>query len=180
MTERSDRTDLAESNRRLQEEITDRCQAEADLAIANQILDAKHQELQGRNIALQQVLSRIEEERGKLAFQLRSNIDRLVKPIVRALEDKADPVEKHQLRLLSACLEQATAPINDKLQLTYAVLTPREVEIANLVKNELTSKQAGALLGLSETTVRKHRRNIRRKLDIAGKQQNLSSFLKTL
>ena len=53
-------------------------------------------------------------------------------------------------------------------------------EIANMVKNGLTSKQAGALLGLSEATIRKHRRNIRKKLDIAGKQQNLSSYLKTL
>jgi DNA-binding CsgD family transcriptional regulator len=179
-TEQSDLTELAESNRRLEEEIADRGQAEADLAIANQILEAKHQELQGRNIALQQVLSRIEEEKGKLAFLLRSNLDRLVKPIVRALEDKAGPAEKRQLRLLSACLDQAAAPLNDKLQSTYAILTPREVEIANMVKNGLTSKQAGGLLGLSEATVRKHRRNIRRKLDIAGKQQNLSSFLKTL
>lgn len=176
----SDQTELAESNRRLEEEIADRRQAEADLAIANQILEAKHQELQGRNIALQQVLSRIEEEKGKITFQLRSNLDRLVKPIVRALEEKAGPVEKRQLKLLSACLDQAASPLNDKLQSIYAILTPREVEIANMVKNGLTSKQAGSLLGLSEATVRKHRRNIRRKLDIAGKQQNLSSYLRTL
>jgi hypothetical protein len=74
------------SKHRLQEEIADRRQAEIDLAIANQILEAKHRELQGRNIALQQVLSRIEEEKGKLAFQLRTNIDRLVKPILRAID----------------------------------------------------------------------------------------------
>ncbi|MDH3891196.1 MAG: LuxR C-terminal-related transcriptional regulator [candidate division Zixibacteria bacterium] len=173
-------TDLAESNRRLQEEIADRCQAEADLAIANQILEAKHQELHERNVALQQVLSRIEEEKTMLAFQVRTNIDRLIKPIVRALEDKADPVEKRQLQLLATSLEQATKPLGDKLQSIYASLTPREVEISNMVKNGLTSKQAGTLLGLSEATIRKHRRNIRKKLGIANQQQNLSSYLKTL
>lgn len=174
------RSDLAESTRRLQEEIADRRQAETDLAIANQILEAKHQELNARNIALQQVLSRIEEEKNGLAFRVRTNIDRLVKPIVRALEDKADPTEKRQLKLLSSSLEQATLPLSDKLQSIYAILTPREVEISNMVKNGLTSKQAGTLLGLSEATIRKHRRNIRKKLGIASKQLNLASFLKTL
>lgn len=174
------RAELADSNCRLKEEIANRRQAETDLAIANQILEAKHQELSARNIALQQVLSRIEEEKDGLAFQVRTNIDRLVKPIVRALEDKADPTEKRQLKLLSSSLEQATSPLSDKLQSIYAILTPREVEISNMVKNGLTSKQAGTLLGLSEATIRKHRRNIRKKLGIASKQLNLASFLKTL
>lgn len=174
------RADLAESNCRLKEEIANRRNAEADLAIANQILEAKHKKLYGRNIALHQVLSGIEEEKSRLAFQVRTNIDRLVKPIVRALEDKADPTEKRQLQLLSTSLEQATAPLSDKLQSIYASLTPREVEISNMVKNGLTSKQAGTLLGLSEATIRKHRRNIRKKLGIDSKQQNLSSYLKTL
>lgn len=174
------RAELADSNCRLKEEIANRRQAETDLAIANQILEAKHQELSARNIALQQVLSRIEEEKDGLAFQIRTNIDRLVKPIVRALEDKADPTEKRQLKLLSSSLEQATSPLSDKLQSIYAILTPREVEISNMVKNGLTSKQAGTLLGLSEATIRKHRRNIRKKLGIASKQLNLASFLKTL
>lgn len=174
------RIDLAESNRLLEEEISNRSHAEADLAIANQILQAKHQELSERNIALQQVLRQIEEEKNKLAFQIRTNIDRLVKPIVMALKDKADQIEKGQLQLLLVSLEQATLPLSDKVQTIYASLTPRELEISNMVKNGLTSKQTGTLLGLSEATVRKHRRNIRKKLGIANQQQNLSSYLKTL
>ena len=170
----------AEMSGRLNEEIQQRREAETDLALANQILEAKHAELTQRNVTLQQVLSRIEEEKSLLAFRIRSNIDRLVKPIVQALQDKAGPIEKRQLRFLSSSLEQAAAPLSEKLHSAYARLTPREVVVSNMVRDGLTSKQIGNFIGLSEATVRKHRRNIRKKLGIAGKPVNLSSYLKTI
>ncbi len=165
---------------RLTEGIEQRRDAEADLALANQIVEAKHAELTQRNVTLQQVLNRIEEEKSLLAFRIRSNIDRLVKPIVQALQDKANPVEKRQLQFLSSCLEQAAAPLSEKLHSAYAQLTPREVVVSNMVRDGLISKQIGNFIGLSEATVRKHRRNIRKKLGIAGKPVNLSSYLKTI
>jgi DNA-binding CsgD family transcriptional regulator len=172
--------EAAEMSGRLNEEIQQRRDAESDLALANQILEAKHAELTQRNVTLQQVLSRIEEEKSLLAFRIRSNIDRLVKPIVQALQDKANPIEKRQLRFLSSSLDQAAAPLSEKLHSAYAQLTPREVVVSNMVRDGLTSKQIGNFIGLSEATVRKHRRNIRKKLGIAGKPVNLSSYLKTI
>ncbi len=172
--------EAAEMSGRLNEEIRQRRDAESDLALANQILEAKHAELTQRNVTLQQVLSRIEEEKSLLAFRIRSNIDRLVKPIVQALQDKANPIEKRQLRFLSSSLDQAAAPLSEKLHSAYAQLTPREVVVSNMVRDGLTSKQIGNFIGLSEATVRKHRRNIRKKLGIAGKPVNLSSYLKTI
>ena len=172
--------EAVEISSRLTEEIEQRRDAEADLALANQILEAKHTELTQRNVTLQQVLNRIEDERSLLAFRIRSNIDRLVKPIVQALQDKANPVEKRQLQFLSSSLEQAAAPLSEKLHSAYAHLTPREVVVSNMVRDGLTSKQIGNFIGLSEATVRKHRRNIRKKLGIAGKPVNLSSYLKTI
>jgi DNA-binding CsgD family transcriptional regulator len=172
--------EAAEMSGRLNEEIQQRRDAESDLALANQILEAKHAELTQRNVTLQQVLNRIEEEKSLLAFRIRSNIDRLVKPIVQALQDKANPIEKRQLRFLSSSLDQAAAPLSEKLHSAYAQLTPREVVVSNMVRDGLTSKQIGNFIGLSEATVRKHRRNIRKKLGIAGKPVNLSSYLKTI
>ncbi len=67
-----------------------------------------------------------------------------------------------------------------RLHSAYAQLTPREVVVSNMVRDGLTSKQIGNFIGLSEATVRKHRRNIRKKLGIASKPVNLSSYLKTI
>jgi DNA-binding NarL/FixJ family response regulator len=47
-----------------------------------------------------------------------------------------------------------------------ATLTPREIEIARAVGAGLSSKQIAAELSISEQTVRKHRENIARKLEV--------------
>ena len=50
------------------------------------------------------------------------------------------------------------------LRLAYASLTPREREVMGHVTAGLMNKQVGALLGLSEITVKIHRGNVMRKM----------------
>jgi DNA-binding CsgD family transcriptional regulator len=52
-------------------------------------------------------------------------------------------------------------------------LAPREVEVCNLVKNGLTSKEIADLLNIALHTIEKHRRMARNKLDLANKGINL-------
>ena len=56
-------------------------------------------------------------------------------------------------------------------------LTPAEIRVACLVQQQHTSKEIADALGLSIRTVEVHRANIRRKLDLKGKSENLSSCL---
>ncbi|MHC4453627.1 MAG: helix-turn-helix transcriptional regulator [Planctomycetota bacterium] len=57
--------------------------------------------------------------------------------------------------------------------------TAKEIEVCNMIKNGLTSKEIASLLNISFLTIEKHRVNIRRKLGIINKDINLTSFLKT-
>ncbi len=57
---------------------------------------------------------------------------------------------------------------------------PREIEICNMVKAGLRSKEISSLLNVSPQTVEKHRKNIRRKLKLTNKSTNLASFLHRL
>ena len=50
------------------------------------------------------------------------------------------------------------------LRQAYASLTPREREVMRHVTTGLMNKQVGALLGLSEITVKIHRGNVMRKM----------------
>jgi FixJ family two-component response regulator len=52
----------------------------------------------------------------------------------------------------------------DTLRQAYASLTPREREVMGHVTAGLMNKQVGALLGLSEITVKIHRGNVMRKM----------------
>ena len=56
-------------------------------------------------------------------------------------------------------------------------LTPREVQIASLIKDGKTTKEIAEMLNLEVTTINNHRGRIRRKLDLKGKERNRRSYL---
>lgn len=56
-------------------------------------------------------------------------------------------------------------------------LTPKEIEIAVLIRDGKSSENISTILNTSVETVHTHRRNIRRKLGLTNKSVNLQSFL---
>ncbi|MBM3302287.1 MAG: helix-turn-helix transcriptional regulator, partial [Deltaproteobacteria bacterium] len=58
-------------------------------------------------------------------------------------------------------------------------LTPREIRICELISSGLSSKEVADIIGVSETTVLSHRRNIRKKLGLKSSQGSLSRYLKS-
>ncbi len=59
-------------------------------------------------------------------------------------------------------------------------LTPREMEVCNLVKNGHSNKDIAGLLSIAQHTVEKHRRMARKKLGLTNQQINLHSYLNSL
>ncbi|MCX6356103.1 MAG: helix-turn-helix transcriptional regulator [Candidatus Aureabacteria bacterium] len=59
-------------------------------------------------------------------------------------------------------------------------LTPREIEICNMIKGGLSGKEIAELLRISFKTVERHRNDIRRKFKIVGKKVNLITFLQNI
>ena len=60
----------------------------------------------------------------------------------------------------------------------YSRLTPRELNICELIRSGKSSKQIASNLNISLGTVNKHREQIRRKLGISNKEINLGTYLK--
>ena len=56
-------------------------------------------------------------------------------------------------------------------------LSPKEIQIAHMVREGMRDKEIARLLNLSDSTIRAHRRNIRKKLGLTGRKLNLGSFL---
>jgi DNA-binding CsgD family transcriptional regulator len=55
-----------------------------------------------------------------------------------------------------------------------------EIRVADLIQQGSSSKEIAALLGLSLRTIESHRKNIRSRLGIANKNENLRAFLLSL
>ena len=160
-------------------DITERKRAEEALRAANERLMTEQEALKEKNIALREVLNQIDNEKKQIGRQVQSNIDRIVVPILNKLKAKLSPVEQDYVSLLESSLAEIASPFVTKLETRYTSLTTREVEICTMVKNGLTSKEIASALDTSELTVRKQRKNIRKKLGISNDKVNLSSFLHT-
>ncbi|MGN6480295.1 response regulator transcription factor [Luteibacter sp.] len=89
-----------------------------------------------------------------------------------ALDFLAKPFrDQDMLDAVSAAIERDAASRRDAdalstVRTAYASLTPREREVMQHVTAGLMNKQVGALLGLSEITVKIHRGNVMRKMGV--------------
>jgi len=133
------------------------------------------QELRNKNFALKEIMTNIEEERLQFKLQIAETIDQVLMPTLhKAMNADAKNIET--LKLLEQNLLELSISSGGLLR-HYSKLSPREIEVCNLIKNGATSKEIAISLNISETTVKKHREKIRKKLVIAKKDVNLNSFL---
>ena len=140
----------------------------------------QQQTLQEKNIALREILNQIEAEKMEIVRQIQANIDRVLSPILAKLERKASPSEREHINQLKMGLQEITSPFVSHLEKRYAELTPREIEICNMIKNGLASKEIADSLDISVETIRNHRKNIRKKLGITDQGINLAALLNTI
>ena len=82
--------------------------------------------------------------------------------------------------MIESKLDEIVSPLSHKLSSKHSALTPREIQIADLVKDGKQDKDIMEIMNISIDTVKTHRKNIRRKLGIYGDRSNLRSLLLTL
>lgn len=106
-----------------------------------------------------------------------------VMPFLQRL--KCSSREPNQVRLLSALDANLQRLISSygsasSLSSVYKTLTPKEIQVASMVREGISTKAIAATLSLSPETVSIHRKNIRAKLGLNCKSDNLRSYLITL
>jgi DNA-binding CsgD family transcriptional regulator len=79
--------------------------------------------------------------------------------------------------VLESNIEQIMSPFASTLSSPSLNLTPREIQIANLIKSGRTTKEMAGLLNISARAVEFHRENIREKLGLKNQKANLRSHL---
>lgn len=75
---------------------------------------------------------------------------------------------------------QLIIPYPDNRYSAIGMLTPMEMRIASMIKDDFTSNEIARLQFISLDTVKTHRGNIRKKLGLRNKQINLAGYLKTV
>ncbi len=162
------------------EDITERRVVEEQLESALLQLESEKAALERKNTALGEIFEQIEREKSTIARRVQTNIDRVVMPLLDLVSEKLSDDQRQPLSLIKSCLHNAVSPFVSELETRFTRLTPREIEVCNLVKNGLSSKAIARTLHVSPETVNKQRKQIRRKLGITNTKTNLITYLKSL
>ena len=92
--------------------------------------------------------------------------------VVRLTDEQAS-----YLNILDDHLRDVLSPFLRNLGTRHLNLTPKEIQVASLIREGKTSKEIADVIGVSARAVDFHRDNIRIKLGIKNKKANLRSFL---
>ncbi len=162
-------------------DITERKTAEEALKKRELELELKSRSLEETNTALKVLLKRMDEDKTVLEEQVLANVKRLVLPHVDNLKRlNLNENQTAHVEIIEKNLHDVVAPFLRNLSSAYLDLTPREIQIANLVKEGKTTKDITELLNISATAVDFHRKNLRSKFGIKNKKTNLRSYLTSL
>jgi len=144
-------------------------------------LELQKQNLEEANTALRVLLKKREEDKGELEQKVLSNVKELVNPYLNRLKHTPlDPQQRAHLELIESNLNDIISPFLHHLSSKYLDFTPREIEVAALVKEGKATKDIAAILNLSMNAVDFHRKNIRQKLGLKNKKANLRTHLLSL
>lgn len=160
------------------EDITELKLAEEALRLGEESLKQQKKVLEEKNIALKVLLEQREADKAELEQNVLTNVKERILPYLERL--KAAPLrsdDKNLVEIIDAQLKEIISPFIHTLSQAGIFLTPQETQVASLVKDGRTSKEISDILYVSESTVHFHRKNIRSKLGITDRKQNLRSHL---
>lgn len=161
-------------------DITERHKMEEELKLAHQRLEEEHDQLIKKNIALSEILGRIEDEKEAVKKNILENLEQSIMPTLQKLRATASSGQSPLLGMIEDDLRQLTSDFTTGLKNKFSGLTPRQLEICRMIKRGMTSKEIAEALGTSLLTIHKHREAIRDKLGLKNRGINLSSYLQSL
>ena len=141
-------------------------------------LDQKTAKLMDTNIALKILLEKRNEDKREMEEKVISNIEKLIYPYLEKLEMKCNGNgQKTLVEIILANLEEITSSFDTKHNNLLASLTPAQLQIANLIKHGMRTKEIASMLDLSPSTIACHRQEIRKRLCLNNKKMNLQTAL---
>jgi DNA-binding CsgD family transcriptional regulator len=127
------------------------------------------------------LLEHREQDRARLEENVLANIRKLVRPYVENLRfQKLEERNRNLVEIIVSRLDEIASPFLNRLTSMHRLLTPREIDVAVLVREGKTSKEIAELLDISASGVDFHRKKIREKLGLTNEKSNLRSALLSL
>ena len=136
-----------------------------------------NRELMETNGALSVLVRNIDRTRRETGKEIISKIRSLIIPVIEKLQRASNFADyRAELAMLSSYVEDLTSEMASGTEIS-SVLTPTEVRVASLIKNGLSSEEIADHLCIASCTVKTHRRNMRKKLNLDNSKHSLRNYL---
>lgn len=142
-------------------------------------LQDKKSEVREKDIALRQVIKSVEEDRKEMREQLTSQVKKQMLPALERITTSDIPeVREGYKSVIEDQLVDLASNSSGEFDSELLRLSPREMEVCQLIQLGRSGKEIAELLTMSFETVQTHRKNIRRKLGLRGQKASLFSYLR--
>lgn len=159
-------------------DITKQKQAEAKMKTKHDDLKARERELREVNNALRVLVEQRREDGRELEEKILLNVKELVLPYIDKLRNNGlNTQQATYLKILESNLSDIISPFIHHLSSRFSALTPREIQVAQLIREGKKTSQIAELLGSSKRTIESHRQSLRYKLGVKQTKGNLRSCL---
>jgi PAS domain S-box-containing protein len=139
------------------------------------------EELKNTNTALRVLLKQVNENKNEMETKVLDNFTRLVNPYLDLLEENLVHTRQQEyVRVIQENIKKITSSFSINLSSSYLNLSPREIQVADLVRQGRSNKDAANILSISINAVEFHRNNLRKKLGLQNKKINLRTYLLTM
>ena len=144
-------------------------------------LEEKSEALSEANAALKVLFDRLKEEKAGVEQGVSLTVSKLVMPALDRLKaSRLSGSQREYVQMLETALTELAGRSITTLASAQTNLTPAEAQVALLIREGKATKEIAEVLSVSEHTVAAHRKSIRSKLGLAGKQINLAAHLRNL
>ncbi len=130
------------------------------------------------NVTLRNVMKAIDREKDDLELSINQKVTTSIIPSLQKLatEENVEVRDMYMkiLRDQLAGLTRSSGALNNE---DIVRLTKSEVQVCQMIQSGSTSKDIAEGMAISIETVQTHRKNIRRKLGLSGKDVNLFAYL---
>ncbi len=132
------------------------------------------------NTALKVLIKMRNTENVAAKSLLKDELSLEVLPFIEKLKQNNQDIRQVRLvNTLEANLQRLVSTYGSPNTISASLknLTPKEIQVASMVREGLSTKAIASTLALSPETISIHRKNIRRKIGLDSKDKNLRSYL---
>ncbi|MFH2092180.1 MAG: PAS domain S-box protein [Pseudomonadota bacterium] len=164
----------------MMEDIDDRKKQEEEIQRKQSELQAHASKLEEMNTALNVLIEHRYVEKQKREDEIIAGFKKLIFPYFdSSIKNKSREEISLIFDILNRNIKEVLFKGNESTELIFKTFTPLEVQVADLIKQNKSTKEIANILHTSVRAIYFHRENIRKKLNLTRNKNNLKTFLQT-